>query len=121
MWVCVCAGKSESKNNSELINIEALSQQELFLMQCDKDKDRKRNQARKGIWTKESNKISCPRALYAVQYFNIITKKPVHVYFKNQHLDGCKSHSSMLKTNPQIIQWVSFSYLLKWDIVLKKL
>ncbi|PKK60527.1 hypothetical protein RhiirC2_793178 [Rhizophagus irregularis] len=32
---------SKSKNNSKLINIlEALSLQELFLMQCDKDKDK---------------------------------------------------------------------------------
>ncbi|CAB5208691.1 unnamed protein product [Rhizophagus irregularis] len=33
MWVCICAGKSKSKNNSEQINAQALSQQELFLMQ----------------------------------------------------------------------------------------
>ncbi|PKC00744.1 hypothetical protein RhiirA5_505010 [Rhizophagus irregularis] len=83
MWVCICAGKSKSKNNSEQINAQALSQQELFLMQ----------------------------SLYAVQYFNTITRKPgsVHVYFKNQHLDECKTHSSTLKTNPQIIQWVLYS------------
>ncbi|PKK75273.1 hypothetical protein RhiirC2_863342 [Rhizophagus irregularis] len=56
MWVCICAGKSKSKNNSEQINAQALSQQELFLMQCDKDRDRKKNQPRKGIWTKDSNK-----------------------------------------------------------------
>ncbi|EXX64739.1 hypothetical protein GLOIN_2v1768242 [Rhizophagus irregularis DAOM 181602=DAOM 197198] len=49
MWVCICAGKSKSKNNSEQINAQALSQQELFLMQCEKDRDRKRNQPRKGI------------------------------------------------------------------------
>ncbi|CAB4385810.1 unnamed protein product [Rhizophagus irregularis] len=76
MWVCICAGKSKSKNNSEQINAQALSQQELFLMQCDKDRDRKKNQPRKGIWTKDSNKLSCPRALYAVQYFNTITREP---------------------------------------------
>src|SRR5438046_2893700 len=81
--------------NNEKINIETLSQQELFLKQCDQDKDRKRNKARKEIWMKESNKISCPRALYAVQYFNTITKEPgnVHIYFRNQHLDECKTHS----------------------------
>ncbi len=109
MWACVCAGKSKSNNNNEQINMETLSQQELFLKQCDQDKDRKRNQARKGIWTKESNKISCPRALYAVQYFNTITKEPgnVHIYFRNQHLDECKTRSFTLKTNSQIIQWVS--------------
>ncbi|CAB4410449.1 unnamed protein product [Rhizophagus irregularis] len=104
MWICICAGKSKSENNSEQINAQALSKQELFLMQCDKDRDRKRNQPRKGIWTKDSNKLSCPRALYAVKYFNTITREPgsVHVYFKNQ-----MNAKHTLKTNPQIIQWVS--------------
>uniref|UniRef100_U9UWF6 Uncharacterized protein n=1 Tax=Rhizophagus irregularis (strain DAOM 181602 / DAOM 197198 / MUCL 43194) TaxID=747089 RepID=U9UWF6_RHIID len=41
LLVYICAGKSKSKNNSKLIDIEALSLQELFLMQCDKDKDRR--------------------------------------------------------------------------------